>query len=254
METRTILFIVIIIIIFYVLVRLLYQPKLSDLTSASILQTIPASSLIKGEIPNSPNFTYSIWMYIEDWNYRYGEPKVVFARGSPSFSMEGKPIVAEPCPSVILGEVENNLKILTTYFGSLDSMNPAQAGLNEDGQDNIPVHECIVSNIPIQKWVNVIVSAYGRSLDIYIDGKLVRTCVLPGPIFVNKDADCMITPNGGFQGYTTHFQYLPNAVNPQQAWDIYSKGMGGDIFSNLLRTRIKISVSDNGQTTHSLTI
>lgn len=252
METRTIIFIVIILIILYILVRLLTQSTLSGLTSATVLQTIPASSLIKGQVPNSPNFTYSIWMYIDDWNYRYGEHKVVFARGNPGIN-DGKKIIEDPCPAVILGSVENNLIIRTTYFGGLDSHNLAQEGENRE-EDNVPVHSCGVDNIPIQKWVNVLVSAYGRSLDIYIDGKLVRTCVLPGPVRVNKDDNCYITPNGGFQGYTTKFQYFPNSTNPQQAWDIYADGMGNDWLSGLLRTRIKISISDNGEEAQSLTI
>lgn len=253
METRTIIFIVIILIILYVLVRLLTQSTLSGLTSANVLQTIPASSLIKGQVPNSPNFTYSIWMYVEDWNYRYGEPKIVFARGTPSTDSQKVATISQPCPGVSLAPVENNLIIRTTYFGGLDSHNLAQEGENTE-EDNVPVHECHVSNIPIQKWVNVLVSAYGRSLDIYIDGKLVRTCVLPGPVRVDKDANCFITPAGGFQGYTTKFQYFPNSSNPQQAWDIYADGMGNDWLSGLLRTRIKISISDNGEEAHSLTI
>ena len=26
------------------------------------------------------NFTYSLWIYIKDWQYRYGEKKVIFTR------------------------------------------------------------------------------------------------------------------------------------------------------------------------------
>ena len=54
-------------------------------------------------------------------------------------------------------------------------------------------------NVPLQKWVNLIISLYGRTLDVYIDGKLVRTCVLPGVAQVNPDADILVTPMGGFQ-------------------------------------------------------
>ena len=35
------------------------------------------SNNIKGSLTN--NYTYSMWFYIDDWNYRYGENKVILA-------------------------------------------------------------------------------------------------------------------------------------------------------------------------------
>ena len=26
------------------------------------------------------NFTYSVWIYVDDWNYKYGQPKIVLSR------------------------------------------------------------------------------------------------------------------------------------------------------------------------------
>ena len=117
-------------------------------------------------------------------------------------------------------------------------------------------HECKVDNIPLQKWVNLLVSVYNRTLDIYLDGKLVRTCVLPGVPMVNSEADILVTPQnadnspGGFVGFTTNFQYWPSASNPQQAYDIYKNGLGGSILSNIInKFRIKVAfLKDNKET------
>ena len=82
---------------------------------------------------------------------------------------------------------------------------------------NSVTHQCVVKNFPLQKWVNLIVSVYGRTLDIYIDGKLVRTCILPGVAKVNAKANIVVTPNGGFNGWTSNFKYWAHASNPQEA-------------------------------------
>jgi hypothetical protein len=104
-----------------------------------------------------------------------------------------------------------------------------------------------VRNVPLQKWVNLIISLYGRTLDVYIDGKLVRTCVLPGVAQVNPDADVLVTPMGGFSGWTSNFQYWAAATNPQQAYNIYKAGYGGNVLGNVFnKYRVKVSfLEDN---------
>ena len=41
---------------------------------------------------------------------------------------------------------------------------------------------------------------HGQTLDVYVDGKLHKTCVMEGVTKVNADADVYITPNGGLMG------------------------------------------------------
>jgi hypothetical protein len=111
----------------------------------------------------------------------------------------------------------------------------------------------MVTNIPIQKWVNLTLSVYGRSMDLYIDGKLVRTCLLPGVANVNNNSNVYVTPAGGFDGWTSKFQYFPNSLNPQEAWNIYTKGYGS--WSSMLNSyQVQIALIENGQTQSSVTI
>jgi hypothetical protein len=117
---------------------------------------------------------------------------------------------------------------------------------NKKSNESI-IHTCNVQNFPLQRWVNLIISLYGRTLDVYIDGKLVRTCVLPGVAKINQKANIVVTPNGGFSGFTTNFQYWNDSTNPQDAYNIYKDGFGGSILGNLFnKYRIKIAfLSDN---------
>jgi len=143
-----------------------------------------------------------------------------------------------PCPAIILDSVENNVLVSISCYG---------------GESGAPInHTCMVSNIPIQKWVNLVASVYGRSMDIYIDGKLVRTCLLPGVAKINNDLDIQVTPNGGFDGWTSKIQYYPYSVNPQEAWNIYSAGYSNGL-SMFSTYQVKIAIKENGNEKSSIT-
>jgi hypothetical protein len=192
---------------------------------------------------------------VNDWNYRYGEPKVIFGRmGSPSnksFSSITGVNGLDPCPAVVLGAIENSVSVSVGCYPGLN-----QQPTNKQGRT--VVNTCTVNNIPIQRWVNLIVSVYGRTLDIYVDGKLVKTCLLPGVANVNNSASVYISPGGGFDGWTTKFQYFPNPLNPQEVYNIYSKGFSQYTLGGLVGFynpyQVKVSLLENGTTTGTLTI
>ena len=248
---------IVIMILIIVLLVIIWKYVLSDPFTLQSIQngqtasTISASSLATNgtNVPSS-NFAYSIWFYINDWNYRYGEPKVVFGRmGSKSSTSTGAISGVsgmDPCPAVILGAIENNVAVtLSCYPGS--NQEPTTPG------GTTVLHTCSVTNIPIQKWVNLTLSVYGRSMDLYIDGKLVRTCLLPGVANVNNNSNVYVTPAGGFDGWTSKFQYFPNSLNPQEVFNIYTQGYGS--WSSMLSSyQVQIALIENGQTQSSVTI
>jgi hypothetical protein len=199
--------------------------QLTRMANGNVQQIILASTLSNSK--NSNNYTYSTWFYINDWNYRFGEPKIILGRLDKDNN---------PGPSITLDAMENNLSVAVACYPVSNSASAAPL-----------IHQCNVANIPLQKWVNLIVSLYGRTLDLYLDGKLVRTCVLPGVAKVNPDTNILVTPAGGFNGWTTNFQYWPTASNPQEAYNIYKGGFGGSTLGNLFnKFRIKVSfLTDN---------
>lgn len=196
---------VIVVVLLILVIRYFFgaTTKLTGLKDAKIVTKISADKLSQS---NSSNYAYSAWFYIDDWSYRYGEPKIILGR------LDGD---LEPSPSIVLGAIENNLTIQTTVYPSSSTTTAGST------------HSCNVANVPIQKWVNVIISLYGRTLDVYIDGKLVRTCVLPGVAKIANNAPVYITPMGGFSGYTSNVNYYNDALNPQEAYNIYRDGYGG---------------------------
>ena len=244
--------ILIIVFILFLLNYIFSDPyTLQNMQDGKSATTISASTLATNgnSVPFS-NFSYSIWFYVNDWNYRYGEPKVIFGRMSAA-SGQGRGSIpgvsgVDPCPAVVLGSSDNSVSVSLGCFPGIN-----QAPTTTGGRTVI--HTCKVDNVPIQRWVNLIVSVYGRSMDLYIDGKLVRTCLLPGVASVNNNSDIYVTPSGGFDGWTAKFQYYPNPTNPQEAWNIYTQGYAG-WFSMFSSYRIKLSLTENGETKSSITI
>jgi len=211
----------------------------SGVKNGKDMTTFSAKTLASSETPSS-NFAYSVWLYVNDWNYQYGKPKVLFGRmGSKSDTVDPLTGISgtDPCPLVKLGSLENSVEINLACFSTTDSKQTT-------------IHKCIVSNIPIQRWVNLAVSVYGRTLDVYMNGKLVKTCVMPGIAKVNNNADVFLTPNGGFDGWTSKFAYFPMPINPEDAWTTYTKGPTG-LMSGLSTYQVQLSLMKNGETLNS---
>lgn len=240
MEVKKIIFIIIVVVLLYIIIGYIMKDvnTLSGLISAKTMQKIEPSSLAtSSSSTSSSNFSYSVWFYIDDWNYRYGEPKIIFGRMTTGTGEK------EPCPSVVLAPTQNDIIISLAVYPGLDET-PV------DGTNYI-IHSCAIANVPIQRWVNLLVSAYGRTLDLYVDGKLVRTCVLPGVAKIDASAPIYVTPKGGFSGWTAKFQYWNDSCDPQKAWNIYSSGYGASMLGSLFsKYSFKFSVME-GDTENS---
>ena len=91
-----VIFVFILLVIIYALVNVFSKTsQLTTMAEGKIMQTIEASELKNSK--NSSNYTYSMWMFIDDWNYRFGEKKIVLAR--------------ENSPTVVLGTKPNTLTV-----------------------------------------------------------------------------------------------------------------------------------------------
>ncbi len=244
MEVKNIILFIIIIILLIIVIRYITNDvnTLSSLMSGQTMKKIEPNELdSSSNSGNTSNFTYSIWFFIDDWNYRYGESKVIFGRMTTG---SGK---KEPCPSVTLGPLQNNIVVSLAVYPGLDEE-------PEDGTNYI-IHNCGISNVPIQRWCNLLISVYGRTLDIYLDGKLVRTCVLPGVAKIDSSAPIYVTPIGGFSGWTSKFQYWTDSSNPQKAWDIYASGYGGSLLGSIFgKYTVKMSIMEGDAEDSSFTI
>lgn len=242
MNPLTIVVIIIILVLVYFLLMYIFSDPytLQSIQNGKTTTTIAATSLATtGTAADNTNMAYSIWFYVNDWNYRYGKVKTIFTRKNGQN--------AKPCPAVELGAIENNLTVKLACFPGTPTTGGAISGGTIE-------HKCTVGNIPIQRWVNLIVSVYGRSMDIYIDGKLVKTCLLPGVAKINRNANIYVTPSGGFDGWTSKFQYFPTPLNPQEAWNIYTAGFSSPYANMFGSYQVQVSLLENGNTKSTVTL
>lgn len=157
------------------------------------------------------------WMYVKDWNYGYGKKKSVVKRPD---STNG----AVMNPHISLHPTDNSLQVSVSVYpateGGSGKAEPAAAGHSGSSDD---VFVCDVPNIPLQTWFSVSVTVFGRNMDIYIDGKLVKSCFLSG---VPKPAvgDIQLTPDGGFSGRICGFYHYPKMLTPADAMTFWSAG------------------------------
>lgn len=212
---------------------------LREMLNAEKEEIILENELSKNSNNLEQNYTYSIWLYVNDWNYKIGSYKPIFGKFKKDATSNDDILLNtnEPSPVVVFDKYNNNILIYLTYKDN--------TGSNE-------VFTCNVENISIQKWVNLTISLYNKTLDVYINGKLHKTCVLPYVPLPNI-GNVYITPFGGFKGYTSKFQYYPEALNPQEVWDIYSNGYGS-LASTLGDYQLKMSLIENGNETNSITL
>jgi hypothetical protein len=153
------------------------------------------------------------WMYISDWNYRFGMDKDVTKRVAPT-----TPGIVGP--RIFLSPSENTLNVQISIFPSDASAAAASPDSSSSTGDSFT---CSVENVPLQSWFAVSVTVFQRNMDIYINGRLVKSCVLPG---VPKPAvgDIIIADNGGFSGSICNLNWYNTMLAPEDAKAFHAKG------------------------------
>ena len=172
LNLRKILLWAIVIVVIYVVYTYVFLDSTSNVLYSggnARNSTQIAASKIPGN-KNSVDFTYSVWIYIKDWQYRYGDEKVIFKRTRTETGGEKKDYI-----NVSLAGSTNRLNVVLGT-GSQGS----------DGNAMVNSTPMTVDNIPIQRWCHVMVSTNNRAVDIYIDGKLVKTGILDKPPFMTN--------------------------------------------------------------------
>jgi hypothetical protein len=82
---------------------------------------------------------------------------------------------------------------------------------------------CIYRALPLQRWVHIVVSVYNQVVDIFVDGKLASSCVLPAFPALST-SDVQITPDGGFAGKISRVKFSNTAMTIQHARKLYYDG------------------------------
>lgn len=224
MNSKLVLAVIVILLLLYVI----FKALTTNYTTLGTMQKwTNKTTLTGGTLPNSfkANSAISIWFYIKDWASGANVVKffnVAAATGTPIFS-------------VSLKSNTNTIVIKPRSTNATD---------------------CEISDFPLQKWVNLIISFNGTAMDVYVDGKLVKSCVVNMGSDIAKTQSIVLgedptTVNSIDVGFITNVKLKMTPIAPQEAWDIYSQGFGGSPWSDLLnKYKVKLSfIVDNQEQT-----
>ena len=131
-----------------------------------------------------------------------------------------------------LGSISNKLlvRVNTATGNSSDPLSKAnipnlfKANVYNSGlTENLEL--CDLPEVELQKWVSVAVVLSGKTCDVYMDGKLTRSCVLPNFYRVDSTGVKMkLLDYGGFEGYLGDVSTYNYALNPDQIYRMYMTG------------------------------
>lgn len=233
---------VVLLVILFLIFRWYKNKKLNE--PLIIVDPVSASSLkpIDGsKVPLSVNgieYTYSFWVFVRDWSTNLNSPKCVFYRGSGDVS---KFEVASP--SVWFYPNENKLMVRVSTAPGAGNYDASSYPTYKTTSDKISIinptklssdmfnsqYVSDINNIPLQKWVNITITLWNTTMDVYVNGKLVRSSILPG-VPINDDANLSKLYIGGagggstFNGYFSKFKYMNRAITPDEAMKFYIAG------------------------------
>ena len=250
----TAVFIIVALLILYVIYSYLYPA--SDPTYVQLLQNeADARSVVP--ISNRPpsiytggDFTISMWIYVDDWNYKVSRPKFLFSINNQSGAM---PIVAVLTPfknNLIVGVNTvhagtapslTDLPTLMALMNNQISMSMFDTGVKEGfdsslvGASAIPSGNIVppepgensleVKDIPLQRWTCLTFVSSGKVLDVYVDGKLTRSTVFANLLKVPRGPlSFRLGEFGGFGGRYSSVQMWNQQLTPDVIYGIYMMG------------------------------
>lgn len=228
----------------YYLYQYLFGPKASNsfsLISGSQKAHIDPSkpiTITEDKLPQlyeGGEFTISTWIYIHNWSYRTGFNKSILNIGGPNFDTirlylgGNKPSLHVRLQTREKGGVLSSVSTNSNQAPSesLDKATQnATFNILQTGSgllDGSPL--CDLPDIDIQRWVNITIAVNGRTTDVYLDGKLARSCVLPS--FYKVDAggySANLLAYGGFGGEIATTMMWDTALNPEVVYRNYMAG------------------------------
>jgi hypothetical protein len=223
MNAKLVLAVVIILLLLYVI----FKALTTTYTSLGSMQKWENQTTLQGSnLPSNfkANSAISLWFYIKKWSN--GTKVIVFKNiDSTIFQVQFK-------------ESTNTIQIFPRSESASDGL------------------ECEITDFPLQKWVNLIISFNGSAMDVYVDGKLVKSCVVDSGSRLADTKTIILgdeskRPPTDDVGFITNVKLKSSSIAPQEAWDIYSQGFGGSPWSDLLnKYKVKLSfIVDNQEQT-----
>ncbi len=149
-------------------------------------------------------FTWSVWIYIDDLQYLSGKYRHIFHKGNNDLNEESGLNLPNNAPGLYLAPDKNALVIFMNTYNEI----------NETIE---------INDIPINKWVNVIIKVEDKKMNVYVNGVIARSMKLTGVPKQNY-GDVFVAMNGGFSGYISNLWYYDYALGVGEIQSITANG------------------------------
>jgi hypothetical protein len=254
----------------YFLYQYLFGPKQNNayplITSIQSARTPADKPLIFSTGQLAPlyeggEFTVSTWIYITDWHHRANKNKSILRIGGKTDQSSSaatnfdtiRIYLGAVTPTLHVRLDSKNRDVSSTDTGdSLDTSTYTMTYNNVQTGSGLldSTHKCDIREIPMQRWVNIAVAVNGKTVDVYIDGKLSRSCVLPNPFKVDSSGYTGVAlEKEGFGGEIATMTMYDTALNPEVIYKNYMAGPEpitsiGGLLGSFFAPNIKIAVTN----------
>lgn len=205
-------------------ISIIGSTKQSAQTNPARPTIIPASSL--PPLYEGGEFSISGWIYLQNWSYRQGFNKNVLTIGGVGKgSFDTIRIGLGATKASLLVRTSSMLQKLQSDDSFFDTLQTG-SGLFESatGADGAG-GGCDIQQIDSQRWVQFAVAVNNNTVDVYIDGKLARSCILQGSYKVDSAGyEARVLDNGGFGGYVSNINMYNYALTPDMVYHQYMQG------------------------------
>jgi len=189
----------------------------------------PVRSDVLPPVYQGGEFSVSTWIYVNNWSVNQNKNKSILRLGGSKFDTLRVYLgSSQPQIMVRLDDSSQKMRPDDKTFTDL------QTGANLQNSYTI----CDTPPIDLQRWVNLTVVVNGMTCDVYIDGKLVRSCVLPNYFTVDTNYSVYMLDDGtgnagGFGGSISTTTMYGYALAPDMIYTNYIQGPNS--ISNLLQ-------------------
>lgn len=197
---------ILLVLVIYILYKVISEKGKSVTNKLNSVDSNPAWEYSNATRPNSSRYFLSWWIY------------VVQQQGSTMNIFE------------IKDSSTTRVKVNVSNTGEMKYY------LYDSSGDSLKDH-ILTTNLPYQKWVYCVLSVDNNVVDIYIDGKMVRSQRMnykPAHPDKNYKIEFARTTAGIDEFHLAKMERVPQPMDPTLAWNKYMEGNGGSYFSRIL--------------------
>ena len=142
-------------------------------------------------------FTWSVWLLINDYQADSNKYKHIFHKGNDSIERSSDGLVSpNNAPGLYIHPNKNALVVIMNTFTTIKE-------------------EVIINDLPLKKWFNITIRVQNNTLDIYVNGSIVNRHKLSGVPKQNY-SKVYVNMNDGFKGNLSNLRYFNHAVGTNE--------------------------------------